>query len=199
MSGHDRGARSAPPARDPARDAASPDGERAPADVLNEHQRRHMEVLLAQLEDSVARVERLADLGAGPGARLTTLAGDVAPGAARAIAPLVARVRERIAVLASRLDLGARQLSRLRAIRSEITIQRVRLEESTSRRLRGYGPVNPAAARWVDPELDMLHDLLRSILGLVEDDGGGSPASPSASPDAPGTPGMVDSSSPRHP
>ncbi len=132
--------------------------------LLNEHQRRHFEVLLAGLEDSLAAI---ADLVARTDhvepAGLTSYESDLPPDFGGAIRPILTGLRARTTRLAAELELRGQSRSVTRSIRAILVAEMARLEDSTSAQLRGYGAVDPGVKEVIEPKLDALHALLASI------------------------------------
>jgi len=136
--------------------------------LLNEHQRRHFEVLLAGLENSLAAIE---DLAARTDhietAGLTRYESDLPPDFGDAIRPFLTELRTRTTRLAARLGLRGQSRSVAQSIRAMLVAEMVRLEDSTSAQLRGYGAVDPRVKDVIEPELHALHTLLASIKGRL--------------------------------
>lgn len=136
--------------------------------LLNEHQRRHFEVVLAMLQDVLAEVEQLASpVFHGTGA-LTLYQADLPEDFAAAIHPFLSAVRQRIGHLAAALGVRPRLMSRAQAIRALLTAEMVRLEDSTTKQLRGYGAVDPRFADEVEPVLREMRDVLASVIALLD-------------------------------
>ena len=134
---------------------------------LNDPQRLHFEVILASLEKALARLEQIAQGTAAAGCRLTPMDDDL-PGAFwEDAAPLVERVRARIAALTGAMALKERHSSSKRLARAMLTSQIVKLEDSSSSRLRGYGAVDPVVEQRLDPLLTQLQMDLHDILDLM--------------------------------
>jgi len=151
----------------------------SPDRLLNEHQQRHFEVLLARLEDALDGIEDLIARAERPTSDgLTQYAPDLPPGFGAAARPLLTQLRNRIDRLADALALRRQSRSIAQSIRAILVAEMVRLEDSTSAQLRGYGAVDPRVSSVIEPELEHLHALLASIAQLV-----GSRA-PSAAPRA---------------
>jgi len=132
--------------------------------LLNEHQCRHFEVLLAGLEESLTFVEDLVarnDRAEHTG--LTRYASDLPPGFANSIRPVLTELRSRTTRLAAELALRGQTRSIARSIRAILVGEMVRLEDSTSAQLRGYGAVDPGVTNVIEPELNALHALLATI------------------------------------
>lgn len=135
--------------------------------ILNEHQRRHFEVLLGQLEDAIATIAQLVEPAPSMTAALTRDQDDLPPGFARAIRPQLHELRAAVALLARDLALQHRSRSRASAVRSILIAELVRLEDSTSKGLRGYGSVDPRVEHLIDPRLQALHNLLAAMLARL--------------------------------
>lgn len=139
-----------------------------PRSLLNGPQRRHFEVLLGMLQETLSKVERLASEAAPEAGGPLVYKEDLPPEFAASIEPVVAELRRLIARLSADLGLRRRAVSRSRSIRALLTAEMVRLEDSTADKLRGYGPIDPRVGTTVDPVLRELHALLGSILRIVD-------------------------------
>ena len=137
----------------------------APGPRLNESQRRHFEVVLAKLENTLDEVDRLAhpEIQAQRPS-LTFLADDLPPDFASRTAAVSNTVRGRIADLAAQLGLAPQRASRLRTVRALLHAETVCLQDSLSRALKGYGALDPRAPEVIDPAIHELIALLGSIL-----------------------------------
>jgi uncharacterized membrane protein YdfJ with MMPL/SSD domain len=135
---------------------------------LNEPQRRHFEVVLASFEDTLMRIEQLADRRTDDERLLTHVDHDTPAAYLATIAPIVADVRAQVAELARTLHLEARRPSTARMIRALLISQIVHLQDSGSRRLRAYGSVDPAVSEHLDPRLDTMIDALETMRRHLE-------------------------------
>lgn len=136
--------------------------------LLNEHQRRHFEVLFAGLEESLAAIEDLITrAGRAESDGLTRYQSDLPAGFGGAIRPVLTELRARVTRLAAELDLRGQALSAAHSIRAILVAEMIRLEDSTSAQLRGYGTVDPRVADVIEPELRALHALLASMQGRL--------------------------------
>jgi hypothetical protein len=136
--------------------------DQTPPVTLNQNQRRHFEVLFARLEDSMAKIERLL-FRPDPAGRLSAVEDDVSP-AFRAIAAAeLPLIRAEIERLVTTLALKPRAVSLRRTIGATLTTEAIRLEDSFSSHLRGYGSVDESVANTLDPALDALAASLRAL------------------------------------
>src|SRR5215207_1137969 len=113
----------------------------SPTRLLTDPQRRHFEVVLAKVEDALDEIDRLAQPTAPESQRraLTVLADDLPPDFASRTAAASHSARDRLADLAARLDLVPQRASRFRTVRALLISEIVRLQDSFSPALRGYG------------------------------------------------------------
>lgn len=133
---------------------------------LTESQRRHLTVFLAQVEDAVESLERLAhDPAHRRALRLdrADLPRDFAP----ASADDLAQVRAGLAQVAHGLQLQPLERSRRREAMGLVAIAIVQLEDAGTRGLRGYGEVDPDLAEMLDPVLARLRGLLARVAGRL--------------------------------
>jgi hypothetical protein len=129
---------------------------------LTENQRRHLTIYLAQVEDAVESVERLATTPAGERA-LRIDRRDLPDDFARASRDELAAVRGGLAEVARALGLEPLERSRAQEALGLLTIAIVQLEDAGSRGLRGYGEVDPAAPAVLDPALARLRAMLARV------------------------------------
>jgi hypothetical protein len=134
--------------------------------AITESQRRHLAVFLAQVEDAVAEVERLAT--APPSSsRLRTDDLDLPAGFGPAVSPEIERVRAGLVALADTLGLVPLQKSRTREVQGLLSIAVVQLQDAGSRGLKGYGSVHPQLSPLLDPALQELRAGLARILAML--------------------------------
>jgi hypothetical protein len=81
----------------------------------------------------------------------------------------ISALRARLAGLAESLDVSRRQISKRRTVRGILSAQRVRVEDVTPARLRGYGELHPSFASETGPELKALRGELKELLDLVRE------------------------------
>ena len=133
--------------------------------VLNEPQRRRFEVFLELLEESLNEVERIASLP-DPVDSVSRIGYDAdTPIDFRdRTAPIIQRLRRQIEAVASALEIASRPRSRLNAIRAIVTAEIVRVEDTFSDKLGGYGTVSRRVKMEVDPELSRIRSDLKALL-----------------------------------
>lgn len=121
---------------------------------LTESQRRHVRVLLGQIEAVVAEVVRLTEQEPADRALLIDLA-DLPVDLGPRVQGEIELVRQGIAILAARFALEP---------------------ERRSRALRAYGPVDPALPQELDPTLEEIGRALRNMASVLVEEAGGGPA-----------------------
>jgi hypothetical protein len=135
------------------------------AALLNEHQRRRLEVVLSHVEAALLEIERLSVSGPGVvrAGVLTTIEADYPAHFTRDLAPLAAGIRDELARAKQAWGLGARRMSATRAISARVKSEMIRLQDSEPRRLKGYGIVHPDLDRTLTPLLHRLGAMLDEI------------------------------------
>lgn len=130
---------------------------------LNANQRRHFEVLLARLEESLSRIESLM-VDQGPLDSLMNVTEDDLPAAFRQTAPpLIEQLRREIGHLSGILELRPRRVSRRRTISAILTAEAVRFEDSLASQMRGYGLVDSSMVEHLDPRLAEIARVLNAL------------------------------------
>ncbi|HEV2179738.1 MAG TPA: hypothetical protein VGR59_05435 [Gemmatimonadaceae bacterium] len=125
-------------------------------------------MLFAGLEESLAAIEDLITrAGRAESDGLTRYQSDLPAGFGGAIRPVLTELRARVTRLAAELDLRGQSRSAAHSIRAILVAEMIRLEDSTSAQLRGYGTVDPRVADVIEPELRALHTLLASMQGRL--------------------------------
>lgn len=142
-------------------------GEPEPSIVLNPNQRRHFEVLFARLEDSLEKVSALLETGEEQRRLLTTAHHDVPPAFHAHAAPVIAELRHRIADLATRLSLQPRTVSIARVIGASLNAEAIRLEDSLSPQLRGYGDLHASVPEQLDPVIERMAGELSGLVAAL--------------------------------
>jgi hypothetical protein len=145
---------------------------------LTADQRRHLGVLLEQVDDGLLTVQRLAE----PGVReLGVRRRDVAdlPDAFMQEAPAaIAEVRTKIARLADLLGLEEVGVSRRQQARARLLSMVVHLEDAGSRGLRGYGAVDPSVREHMDPVIEEIRLAVLATWRLLIDHADGERTAP---------------------
>ena len=131
--------------------------------TLNEHQRRHFEVLFSRLEDAVTAVEGWLEVDTPPPSLLKVTVDDLPDGYRALARESIAQLRAKIAALYEALELKPRRVSRSRLIGATLRAEAVRVEDSLSRQLRGYGNVDSSVVERLDPALQDIARLLHTL------------------------------------
>jgi hypothetical protein len=134
---------------------------------LTDSQQRHLGVFLAQVEDTVLAIERLATAPPSRSA-LRLDRPDFPPGFADSIGPEIARFRDELARLIQLVGLEPLETSRRREAQGLLAIAIVQLQDAGSRGLRGYGDIDPSLTAILDPALESLRASLTRIAGHLE-------------------------------
>ncbi len=135
--------------------------------VLNPNQRRHFEVLLARLEESLLKIDHLLSPDARRQHTLTHIDDDVPDTYREYALPILAAARRQVVDLARRLELRPRTQSRRRTIMASLRSEVVRIEDSLSRELRGYGDVHASVPQQLDPALDDIANTLSALASAL--------------------------------
>ncbi len=134
---------------------------------LNDPQRLHFEVILASLEKALSRIEQISMGTEHADCRLTRMDEDLPANFQARAAPLVEQLRAQVASLSTAMGLRERHASSVRTLRAVVTSQLVKIEDSSSSRLRGYGAVDPLVEARLDPALHALQGDLHALLDLL--------------------------------
>ena len=134
-----------------------------PTVVVNHAQRRHFAVLIILLEESLGEIEAVA-AGASGQNGLRRSAHDLPADFDHALAVAGSRIRAHVVNLSRLLDLKAETVSDARRVQAQLLANMVRIEDSMSAGIRGYGDVDPSVARTIDPLLLGIHSELRQLM-----------------------------------
>jgi hypothetical protein len=135
--------------------------------LLNEPQRRHLGIVLGQIQRLLHDIVILTG-GAVPRGGLVAEADDLPPAFVRGAGEIITRVDAEISKLAARFDLPQREQSRYRWVRAVLSASIDDLEDTRADRLGAYGAVQPHLAGALDPTLQNLQRELRSLAALLE-------------------------------
>ncbi len=94
---------------------------------------------------------------------LTQLTDDVSPGFRELAEAEIPRLREQVERMAVALGLRPNVVSLRRIIGAALTNDTVRLQDSLSSQMRGYGAVDPSVAERLDPALLRLAESLQHL------------------------------------
>lgn len=159
--------------------------------LLNANQRRHFEVLFSMMEDALTRVETRVGPGGVSRNALNSYQDDVPHGIERAVFEEVAELRRDIAAIAESFALAPSVRSRRQALQALLVAEIVRLDDSFSNRLGGYGPVHPLLQSTLDPTLLRMRTHFETVLRVLKqatrEGSAAEPAPPSAGTDVRGS------------
>ncbi len=149
--------------------------EAAPPPTLNENQRRSLSAGLQHVAGLLDEVDRVL-AAVGSRSPFSRIGGDIRPSDAGVVRDYLDRIRRALLDAARRHGLDPRGyvVDAWRAIDVQIVGASISVDEMRPRRLRGYGPLDPAVALEVDRTCDELeraiHELQLFILGGTEED-----------------------------
>ena len=136
---------------------------------LNASQRRSVEALLESVEAIVTQIERLIPDTGGHENGVTEVANDL-PGQFCEEAPTkILVVRNQVRMLADRINLNKRRVSKRRAVKGMLSAQLMRVEDVTPARLSNYGELHPSFTEEVSPALKQIQGSLKELLDLLHD------------------------------
>lgn len=134
-----------------------------PTVVVNYAQRRHFAVLIILLEESLGEIEAVA-AGATNRDGLRRPAHDLPADFDHALAEAGSRIRAHVAHLSRLLDLKAETVSDARRVQAQLMANMVRIEDSTSAKILGYGEAHPSVSLIIDPLVLAIHAELRGLV-----------------------------------
>jgi hypothetical protein len=123
------------------------------------------------LEDALVRVETLLAPASRHEPTLSIIDNDLADSFRDYAAPILDELRAQLGRLATTLELQPRRLSRSRVIAVTLNSEAIRVQESLSSHLRGYGDVDASVARHLDPILVDIARTLNELSAAVRDHG----------------------------
>ena len=135
--------------------------------LLNDAQRRHLEVVFAMIERGIEDLERLAAETTDEEAHLRLVSADMPVGTVPAFQRSFARVRQTIAGAAKDLGLHQRHESRRRWAQAVLLAMIIRLEDTYAGKLRGYGEVSRGLPDILDPAVDAVKQALEEAHAAV--------------------------------
>jgi hypothetical protein len=138
---------------------------RAKTVKLGENHRRVISVVMRGLEQMADDIERWMEKKPG---LLIRREQDLSPAQQSRLRTLAAELRRELVRIAGELELSPAVQSPGRSISALLSAMLVQLEESDSKRLRGYGRMPEEAAEKLDGEISHLIALLEQMAGVVE-------------------------------
>jgi hypothetical protein len=128
---------------------------------LNEHQKRHVGVTLRLLDKEIAQMERLVQ--SEEEGVLYRRASDFDERERERLRTLASAVREVLRGLKERFDLPVEEESTRQTVMAYFSHLWGDLEEMRPKELRGYGTVDPGLTETLEPDLDLLIQMVGMI------------------------------------
>jgi len=134
--------------------------------MLNEHQRRRLEVSLGLFDRALLEVTYLsADL---PRGEMFEVTSDLTPDEHAEIRRTIAQIRERMGQLRERFHLQPHHRDVRSLLRGYFAHFWAVLSDCRASKLRGYGDVAPRLEQVLDPEVEALLVLIERLERMVE-------------------------------
>jgi hypothetical protein len=134
--------------------------------MLNEAQRTRLEIVLRAVEDKMHAIQQLVDRH-DESRLMCDLINDLTPDSRRMLQMKIPAVYDRIRCLRDRFQLNRETRPASREIFGGLSLLWVALQESDSKRLRGYGALDPVDAQTLDPEIEQLADWMLDLERVV--------------------------------
>ena len=136
---------------------------------LNASQRRSLEALLESVEAVLSQIERLIPDEGGHENGVTKVSNDL-PAQFSELAPgRIHATRSQVRMLAQRINLTHRRVSKRRSVRGILSAQLMRVEDLTPARLSSYGELHPSFTEQVSPALKEIQVSLKELLDLLHE------------------------------
>jgi hypothetical protein len=139
----------------------------APHALLNESQRNHLSALAANIEDTLADIERFLDPHLDGDSLLTQYTNDLPVDFDARVRPMLEALRAHVAVFAQQFSLDTRSPSRSSSIAAHVLAQVIELDESGVNQLREYGTVAPRLEPVLAPALEQFRIGFAAISALL--------------------------------
>lgn len=123
--------------------------------MLNEAQRTRLEIVLRAVEDKMRAIQHLVDQYE-ESRLMSELINDLTQDSRTALKKKIPAVYDRIRCLRDRFQLNREARPASREIFGGLSLLWVALQESDSKRLQGYGDLDPLDAQTLDPEIEKL-------------------------------------------
>jgi hypothetical protein len=134
--------------------------------MLNEYQRQRVSITIRSLEENLHAIEEFLKSENYSGV-LLEIKNDIPPSVKDALIPMIAILKEKLGIIAEKFDLEKRTESISQQIFAMLSFDLVSIEEIKAKRLRGYGEAADELYRTLDPEVDLLKDLLQEMLDIL--------------------------------
>ncbi|MCX7752258.1 MAG: hypothetical protein N2443_05235 [Blastocatellia bacterium] len=136
--------------------------------MLNEHQRRRLEVSLGLFDRALLEVERLylsADL---PQGEMFEVTSDLTPDERARIRATIAQIRDLLQRFRERFQLHPQRRDVRSLLRGYFAHFWAVLSDCRASKLRGYGEVAPQLGQMLDPEIEALLVLVERLERVIE-------------------------------
>jgi len=125
--------------------------------------------VLASLQRALREIEQLAKPDGEEPGELTVFERYFPPDFSGRLRHAIQSARAKVQRIIERLNILPRHRSRAAAIRAVITSAMIRLDDTHSYKMRGYGSVDPSVATELDPLIDELIEEFRSMQRLSDE------------------------------
>jgi len=135
--------------------------------MLNEPQRRGLSSTFRILEEMLLEIETMINSDGFEG-NLMVIENDVSPEAREKILMIIELVREKLKSLSKQLALEIKQTKMSSQILADLSYCWEILEGSKAKKLRGYGEVAEGLEKVLDPQINIVIDLVTEMEKLIK-------------------------------
>ncbi|GBC76829.1 hypothetical protein HRbin08_00297 [bacterium HR08] len=139
--------------------------------MLNEHQRRRLEVSFGLLDRALVEMERLYLSSDLPQGAMFEVTSDLTPDERAHIRMTIARVRDRLRRLREQFQLQPQRREVRSLLRGYFAHFWAVLSDCRADKLRGYGEVAPQLKQALDPEVEALLIAVQRLEQVIERQG----------------------------
>jgi len=139
----------------------------SPASMLNEPQRRGLSSTFRILEEMLLEIETMINSDGFEG-NLMVIENDVSPQAREKILMIIELVREKLNSVSKQLALEIKQTKMSSQILADLSYCWEILEGSKAKKLRGYGEVAEGLEKVLDPQINIVIDLVTEMEKLIK-------------------------------
>jgi len=135
--------------------------------MLNEPQRRGLSSTFRILEEMLLEIETMINSDGFEG-NLMVIENDVSPQAREKILMIIELVREKLNSVSKQLALEIKQTKMSSQILADLSYCWEILEGSKAKKLRGYGEVAEGLEKVLDPQINIVIDLVTEMEKLIK-------------------------------